>query len=179
VRPQGIDVAAIAPSTFAFRIHNLSTLEYLPEEKRRRVALESLEIYAPIAHRLGMGEFKGMLEDLAFPHVYPEDYTRTVALRDQLIHDGEGYIESILDVIKKELKDAGIHYLDIHGRKKQLYSFYQKLLKKHWETSKIYDVIALRVIVPDIADCYAALGIVHKLWKPLKGRIKDYTSQAM
>ncbi len=162
---------------FADRIHNLSTLEYLPEEKRRRVALESLEIYAPIAHRLGMGEFKGMLEDLAFPYVYPEDYTRTVALRDQLIHDGEGYIESILDVIKKELKDAGIHYLDIHGRKKQLYSFYQKLLKKHWETSKIYDVIALRVIVPDIADCYAALGIVHKLWKPLKGRIKDYTSQ--
>ncbi len=163
---------------FADRIHNLSTLQYLEESKRHRIAMESLEIYAPIAHRLGMGEFKGMLEDLAFPFVYPKEYERTVTVRDQIAQDGDTYIDSVLQVIRKELKEAGIHYIDTHGRRKQLYSFYQKLVKKDWETSKIYDIIALRIIVPDIADCYAALGIIHKLWKPLKGRIKDYTAQA-
>lgn len=162
---------------FADRVHNLTTLEHLEPEKRYRIALESLEIYAPIANRLGMGEFKGMLEDLAFPYVYPKEYERAVALREQLAQDGDGYIERVLDDVRKELKEAGIHYIDTHGRRKQLYSFYQKLIKKNWETNKIYDVIALRVIVQDIADCYAALGIIHKLWKPLKGRIKDYTAQ--
>lgn len=162
---------------FADRIHNLSTLHYLDPEKRHRVALESLEIYAPIAHRLGMGEFKGLLEDLAFPYVYPKEYEKTVAVRDLLAQDGDSYIDRVLDIVRKELKEAGIHYMDLHGRKKQLYSFYQKLVKKQWEASKIYDIIALRIIVADIADCYATLGVMHKIWKPLKGRIKDYTAQ--
>ncbi|MBI2443703.1 MAG: bifunctional (p)ppGpp synthetase/guanosine-3',5'-bis(diphosphate) 3'-pyrophosphohydrolase [Candidatus Magasanikbacteria bacterium] len=162
---------------FADRVHNLLTLEALEEEKRYRVALESLEIFAPIANRLGMGEFKGLLEDLSFPWVYPKEYERVKRLRDELLSGSEAVIESVLNRLREELTASGIRYLDIHGRKKQLYSFYQKLLKKEGETEKIYDIIALRIIVPDVSDCYAALGVLHKLWRPLKGRIKDYIAQ--
>ncbi len=162
---------------FADRIHNLMTLEVLEEKKRYRIALESLEIFAPIAHRLGMGEFKGLLEDLSFPYVYPKEFARARDIRDRLFVDGEAYIQRVLDLVRRELRDANIRYKDAHGRKKQLYSFYQKLVKKDWQTDKIYDIIAFRIIVDDIADCYAALGIIHKTWRPLKGRIKDYIAQ--
>jgi GTP pyrophosphokinase len=163
---------------FADRIHNLTTLQSLEGKKRYRIALESLEIYAPIAHRLGIGEFKGLLEDLAFPYVYPKEFDRTKEIRDKLLSEqSEAYIKKILEIVRQEFKDAKINTHDIHGRRKQLYSFYEKLIKKNWETDKIYDIIALRVIVPTIADCYAALGVIHKLWRPLKGRIKDYIAQ--
>lgn len=162
---------------FADRIHNLLTLGALPENKRLRIAMESLEIYAPIAHRLGMGEFKGLLEDLAFPYVYPKDYLRVKEVRDRIFTDEEIYIDKVLQIVRRELREAEIKYIDAHGRKKQLYSFYQKLLEKNWEDDKIYDIVALRLIVNDISDCYAALGIIHKLWRPLKGRIKDYIAQ--
>jgi GTP pyrophosphokinase len=124
-----------------------------------------------------MGEFKGLLEDLSFPYIYPKDFARTQAIRERVLSGSEEYIEKVLQIVKKELKATGVNYIDIHGRKKQLYSFYQKLLKKNWEDEKIYDVIALRVIVEGVADCYAALGIIHKIWRPLKGRIKDYIAQ--
>jgi GTP pyrophosphokinase len=162
---------------FADRVHNLMTLESLEEKKRYRIAIESLEIFAPIAHRLGMGEFNALLEDLAFPYVYPKEFIRTKEIRDKIFAEGENYIEQVLKIIRDELKNAGIQYLEAHGRKKQLYSFFQKLLKKNWETEKIYDILALRIIVNDIADCYATLGIIHKLWRPVKGRIKDYIAQ--
>lgn len=162
---------------FADRIHNLSTLKDLEEKKRYRIALESLEIYAPIAHRLGMGEFKALLEDLSFPYAYPKEYERTKKIRDKIFGEGEIYIDRVLKILKEELDAAGIKYIDTHGRKKQLYSFYQKLIKKNWETEKIYDIIALRIIVEDIADCYATLGVIHKIWRPVKGRIKDYIAQ--
>ncbi len=162
---------------FADRIHNLSTLGDLEEKKRYRIALESIEIYAPIAHRLGMGEFKALLEDLAFPYAYPKEYDRTKKIRDRIFDEGEAYIERVLRVLREELKATDVRFIDTHGRKKQLYSFYQKLIKKNWETEKIYDIVALRIIVKDIADCYAALGVIHKLWRPAKGRIKDYIAQ--
>ncbi len=162
---------------FADRIHNLSTLGDLEEKKRYRIALESIEIYAPIAHRLGMGEFKALLEDLAFPYAYPKEYDRTKKIRDRLFDEGEAYIDRVLGLLQEELKAAGVKFIDTHGRKKQLYSFYQKLIKKNWETEKIYDIVALRIIVADIADCYATLGVIHKLWRPAKGRIKDYIAQ--
>ena len=163
---------------FADRIHNLLTLENLEEKKRHRIALESLEIYAPIAHRLGMGEFKALLEDLSFPYAFPKEYERAKKIRDRMFSEGETYISRVLDFIRDELKSAGVNFIDAHGRKKQLYSFYQKLIKKNWESEKIYDVVALRIIVQDIADCYATLGVIHKLWRPVKGRIKDYIAQA-
>ncbi len=163
---------------FADRVHNLTTLQSLEPKKRYRIALESLEIYAPIANRLGMGEFKGLLEDLSFPHVYPKEYERTREIRDSLLTpESERYIQQTLDVMRTEFKEAKIKIFDLHGRKKQLYSFYQKLTKKNWETDKIYDILALRIIVDTVADCYATLGVIHKLWRPLKGRIKDYIAQ--
>ncbi len=162
---------------FADRTHNLLTLDSLPDKKRHRIALESLQIYAPIAHRLGMGEFKGMLEDLSFPFVYPKEYERTKAIRDRLLTGEEAYLERVVERVKIELQSAGIVVADVHGRKKQLYSLYQKLAKKGWETEKIYDMVALRIITNTVADCYATLGIIHKLWRPLKGRIKDYIAQ--
>jgi len=162
---------------FADRIHNLKTLDYLPKKKAYRIALESLEIYAPIAHRLGMGEFKSLLEDLSFPYIYPKEYTKVKNLRDKILTDEQPLVKKIIAVLRREHNEADIKFLDLHGRKKQLYSFYKKLLKKDWETDKIYDIIALRIIVSDIADCYATLGIIHKLWPPLKGRVKDYIAQ--
>lgn len=162
---------------FADRIHNLKTLEFHTPAKQYRIAKESLEIYAPIANRLGMGEFKGTLEDLSFPYVYPEEYIKVKQIRENFISESEELLEDIMGAAKTELAKNDIKILDIHGRKKQLYSLYQKCLVKNWMVDKIYDIVALRIIVKDISDCYAALGIIHKLWRPLKGRIKDYIAQ--
>ncbi len=162
---------------FADRIHNLQTLDALPPQKRYRIALESLEIYAPIANRLGMAEMKGQLEDLAFRHVYPKEYERVKKLMTEKLRGKEKSLENVQNISKMELANANIKIIDLKGRSKRLYSFYKKLLRKENDVTKVYDVIAIRVIVPTIADCYAALGILHKVWKPLKGRIKDYISQ--
>ncbi|MDO9509667.1 MAG: HD domain-containing protein, partial [Candidatus Magasanikbacteria bacterium] len=162
---------------FADRIHNLKTLEYHTPAKQYRIAKESLEIYAPIANRLGMGEFRGALEDLAFPFVYPEDYEKVKIIRNNFIAEAEKYLENTIHKTKKELENNDIEVIDMHGRKKQLYSLYQKCLDKNWEVEQIYDIVALRIIVKDLGDCYASLGIIHKLWRPLKGRIKDYIAQ--
>ncbi|MEK7084594.1 MAG: RelA/SpoT family protein [Patescibacteria group bacterium] len=162
---------------FADRIHNLQTLDALPPEKQYRVALESLEIYAPIANRLGMAEMKGTLEDLAFQYVYPKEYLRAKRIRDEKLEGLDTYIRTIRQKAAKELKAAGVQFLSIQGRHKRLYSFYQKLIKKDNEIAKIYDLVAIRIFVPTVADCYATLGILHKLWRPIKGRIKDYISQ--
>lgn len=162
---------------FADRIHNLSTLEALPEKKRFRIALESLEIYAPIANRLGMGEFKGLLEDLSFPHILPKEYKKTKELREKILTEKSAYLEKIIEIAKQELDNFNIKYISIHGREKQIYSLYEKLLRKNWEIENIHDIVAARIIVKDLGECYAALGIIHKLWTPLKGRIKDYISQ--
>jgi len=162
---------------FADRIHNLSTIEALPEKKRYRIALESLEIYAPIANRLGMNEIKGMLEDLSFKHVYPKEYEKVKALRERIVTGQEAYISKIIKNIKSELFKSGFKTVEVQGRQKQLYSLYQKLMQKGWDTENIYDIFALRVLVQDVGDCYAALGIIHKIWRPIKGRIKDYIAQ--
>ena len=162
---------------FADRIHNLSTLDALPPRKRTRIALESLEIYAPIANRLGMGMIQGKLEDLSFKYVYPKEYAWVASLVKDRYRAKERYLAKIADKITAELKDNQVRVLDIHGRTKHLYSLYKKLLKYDRNLDKVYDLVALRVIVPTVADCYATLGIIHQLWKPLKGRIKDYIAQ--
>lgn len=162
---------------FADRIHNLRTLDSLPPPKQYRIALESLEIYAPIASRLGMDEMKGELEDLAFQYVYPAEYQRVKKIRDEKLGGKTEYFKKIQQKAFEELNSAGIPVILIQGRNKRLYSFYQKLKRKGNETAKIYDLFAIRIIVPSMADCYATLGILHKIWKPLKGRIKDYISQ--
>lgn len=163
----------------ADRLHNLSTLGSLPPEKQKRIAQESIEIYAPIANRLGMGFIKGELEDRAFPYVYPEEYQWLRKEIMPIIETGLAYTQKVIEIVKKELFQEKIKIVSIHGRAKRLYSLYQKLQRPQYngDVSKIYDLVALRIIVPTIGDCYQALGIIHKLWRPLPGRIKDYISQ--
>jgi GTP pyrophosphokinase len=163
----------------ADRLHNLKTLGSLPKEKQKRIAQESLEIYAPIANRLGMGQIKGEFEDLAFPYVYPEKYEWMKKEILPKIEVRMEYIQKVIKVVKKELEIQKIKVISLHGRAKRLYSLYHKLAKPHYDgdVSKIYDLVALRIIVPTISDCYQVLGIIHKLWKPLPGRIKDYIAQ--
>ena len=163
----------------ADRLHNLKTLQALPKEKQKRIAQESLEIYAPIANRLGMGQIKGELEDLAFPYVYPEKYEWMKKEILPKIEVRMEYIQKVIKMVKKELENQKIKIISIHGRAKRLYSLYRKLAKPHYngDVSKIYDLVALRIIVPTVSDCYQVLGIIHKLWKPLPGRIKDYIAQ--
>ncbi len=162
---------------FADRMDNLETLIALPPEKRRRIALESLEIYAPIANRLGMGAVKGRLEDLAFPFVYPEEYQWLTKKVVPEFKAKEKFVQQFSTFIAQELQKNGIAFISLHGRSKHLYSLYQKLLRHQRDLSEIHDLVALRVIVKDVASCYAALGVVHKLCKPLKGSIKDYIAQ--
>lgn len=162
---------------FADRIHNLSTLEGLPEKKRERVAMESLEIYAPIANRLGMDEIKGLLEDYSFPFIFPKEYRRVKEIRDNTLTEKTVYLSQVIKKTRAELKKVNIEALDIHGREKQLYSLFQKLERKKWDTASVHDVVAVRIIVKNLSDCYAALGIIHHVWTPLKGRIKDYIAQ--
>lgn len=162
---------------FADRIHNLTTLDALPPQKRYRIALESLEIYAPIANRLGMDEMKGMLEDLSFKYVYPKEYGRIKKIRDDKLKGKEKYFKQIIQKVTKELEKADIHPVSVYGRNKRLYSLYKKVLRKKDELTRIYDIVAIRIIVKNLAECYGTLGILHNLWRPLKGRIKDYISQ--
>jgi len=162
---------------FADRLHNLSTLEALPPQKRYRVALESLEIYAPIANRLGMDEIKGRMEDLSFKYVYPKEYERVKKIRDDKLRGRRKYFATMIDKAKEELVRAGISPASIRGRNKRLYSLYRKLLRKDNDITKVYDLVALRIIVNTVAECYATLGILHNVWRPMKGRIKDYISQ--
>ncbi|MFA6027535.1 MAG: RelA/SpoT family protein [Patescibacteria group bacterium] len=162
---------------FADRIHNLETLSFLPPNKQQRIALESLEIYAPIANRLGMGEIKGALEDLSFPYLYPKEYDwiqeRIAARRKEKAKS----LQLFINDLEEQLKKNNIPYYSIHGRAKHLYSLYHKLLLHNKDITKIYDLVAIRIIVPTIAHCYECLGILHQYCKPLKGRIKDYIAQ--
>ena len=159
----------------ADRLHNVSTLKHVPKEKQRRIALETLEIYAPIANRLSIGRIKGQLEDYAFPFAYPEQYEKLQELlKENRANDNEKKLEKIYRGIQVELAKGGI--MNVHGefRIKRMYSLYKKLSEHGMDLSKIYDLSAIRVIVPTLADCYRALGIVHSVWQPLPGRIKDY-----
>lgn len=159
---------------FADRLDNLKTLDALPKEKQIRIARESLEIYAPIAHRLGIGHLKGELEDLSFPYVYPKEYKWLSSFSTEEYETRNRYIEKVKEKLLEELKKAKIKILDIRGRAKHLYSLYQKLPKCDNDISRIYDLVALRIIVPKIKDCYTVLGAVHNFWKPVPGRFKDY-----
>jgi len=158
----------------ADRLHNMKTLSYLPKDKQYRIALETLEIYAPIADRLGIGTIKGRLEDLAFPYVYPKEYKWLINNVKEKYEDRENYINFIIPKIKQYLESEKVKILDIHGRAKHYFSLYKKLEKYEMNWDKIYDLIAIRIIVNDISDCYKTLGLIHKNWKPLLGRIKDY-----
>ncbi len=163
---------------FADRLHNLRTLDVLPAQKQQRIAREVLEIYAPIADRLGMGGIKQDLEDEALKYVYPEDYKQLVALVRPKREQKERYLTKIRTTLWRYLEEEGIKPLEIESRVKSLYSTYIKMEKKNnMSLDGIYDLVAMRVIVDTITDCYGALGVIHHHWKPLPNRIKDYIAQ--
>lgn len=155
------------------RLHNLETLEPFSIEKRKRIAQATLEIYAPLAERLGIGELKGELEDLAFKYYQPREYKWVETLVKENKKEREKYTKKVSLEINKKLKESCIT-AEIHGRAKHFYSLYKKLLSHDKDINKIYDLIALRILVNDIEDCYKVLGLIHQSWKPLLGRIKDY-----
>ncbi len=159
---------------FADRLHNMQTLEYVRPDKQRRIALETLEIYAPLANRLGMGQIKGALEDLAFPYVYPKEYEETKKMLEQKSIENQKYLEKVHRTLQKKLAERNIKPIKTDYRIKHLYSLYKKLKRYDMDIEKIYDIAALRIIVPTVADCYQVLGVVHEIWNPLPGRIKDY-----
>lgn len=161
---------------FADRLHNMETLSSLPKGKQQRIALETMEIYAPLANRLGMGEIKGKLEDLSFQYLDPGNYEYARKLSEQEFGQRKQYVEMATSELKKELLKENIKVLEIYGRTKRLYSLFRKLKTHDMDIDKIYDLVGVRIIVPEVANCYEALGIVHKKYRPLVGRIKDYIS---
>ncbi len=158
----------------ADRYHNMQTLEHVPEHKRRRIALETIEIYAPIADRLGMGKVKREIEDLAFPFVDPDAARHTAEVRKLKTKETEDGLAKVRKELVQELAKKGLVTFRTDIRMKGLWSLHQKLSRKHDDITLIHDIAALRIIVPKIEDCYAALGIVHALYRPLPGEFKDY-----
>ena len=155
------------------RLHNMRTVGAHNEERRRRISRETLDIYAPLAHRLGIGQIKGELEDLAFAQLDPDNYAAVAAMVSKASQERQTFSRDVTEILQKEFERLGI-VADISGRPKHLYSIYDKMQRTHKEFDEIYDLIAVRVTVDTIKDCYGALGIVHSLWKPIPGRFKDY-----
>jgi guanosine-3',5'-bis(diphosphate) 3'-pyrophosphohydrolase len=158
----------------ADRLHNMRTLNYLPKEKQKRIALETDEIYAPIAYRLGMHNLAGELQDLAFPYLYPEEYKWILNNVSDKYEERMKYLKKTAPVLKEFLLKNNVKIINFDYRAKRWSSLYKKLLVYDMDIEKIYDLVALRVIVPTVQDCYTTLGLIHEFWQPLSGRIKDY-----
>jgi GTP pyrophosphokinase len=157
----------------ADRLHNMRTLGALPPEKQTRIARQTLEIYAPLAERLGIWQIKWELEDLAFKALEPDRYRELVGSLDTRRRHRESYVERAIEVLTPELENAGIK-ADLNGRPKHIYSIWRKMQRKGASFGEIYDVYAIRLLVDDLKDCYAALGVVHSIWRPIPGQFDDY-----
>lgn len=159
----------------ADRLHNMRTLQYLKPEKRKRIAQETMDIYAPIAHRLGMGKLRGELEDLAFQHLHPEDYRSITAQLEKRRPENEAFLKDVTARIEEKMHEAEVPFVRIEGRIKRLYSIWKKLERQRIDLDQVYDLVAARVITPnEVRYCYGALGVIHNTWKPVPGRIKDW-----
>jgi GTP pyrophosphokinase len=159
----------------ADRLHNMRTIEALPKQKQTNKARETLEIYAPLAHRLGIHSIKWELEDRAFQTLHPRRYTEIESMVNQRRADRERYVEEASTILSRELDETGVE-ADISGRAKHYYSIYSKMAQGGKEFNEIYDLTAMRVLVDSVKDCYGAIGVIHSLWKPMPGRFKDYVA---
>jgi len=169
-----VDDVRVVLVKLADRLHNMRTLHYLPAEKRKRIAQETMDIFAPIAHRLGMGKIRGELEDLAFQHLHPDDYRSLTAQLEKRRPENEKFLTEITARIEEKMNEAGVP-VRVEGRVKRLYSIWKKLRRQKVDLDQVYDLVAARVITPnEIRHCYAALGVIHHNWKPVPGRIKDW-----
>jgi GTP pyrophosphokinase len=157
----------------ADRLHNMRTLGYLSADRRERIARETIEIYAPIAHRLGMGKVRNELEDLAFQHLEPDAYKEIISEIESRRHSNEEFLVEIRQTVESELRREGIP-ARIDGRLKRPYSVFQKLRRQKITVDQVYDLMALRIITDSVKNCYAALGVIHNKWRPIPGRIKDF-----
>lgn len=158
----------------ADRLHNMRTLEHLPDDKRRRIALETREIFAPLANRLGIGRLKWELEDLSFKYLEPEAYRQIQELVSDKRTDREVRLERVAEVLRERLEQLGVHCYDISGRPKHLYGIYNKMQRQQKGFHEIYDIAAVRIIVETVDECYRALAVVHDQFRPIPGRFKDY-----
>src|SRR5690554_4964824 len=157
----------------ADRLHNLRTLEYIDEDKQREKAYETLEIYAPLAHRLGIFKIKWELEDISLRYIDPKGYYDLVEKVARKRRERENFIQEVTATLREKLDDLSIQF-EIEGRPKNFYSIYKKMYMQHREFEQIYDLLAIRVLVDNVKDCYGVLGVAHTLWKPIPGRFKDY-----
>jgi len=168
-----VDDIRVVLIKLADRLHNMRTLEHLAPERRHKIAQETLEIYAPIAHRLGMGKIRGELEDLGFQYLDPIAYQQVHEAVEARRKQGERFLARVEQVLREKLKEAGIG-AKVESRIKRLFSIHNKLLRQKITVDQVYDLCAMRVITQSLQDCYAVLGIVHNLWHPVPGRIKDF-----
>ena len=158
---------------FADRLHNMRSLSYKPEDARRAIAKETLEIYAPLAARLGIAQVKGELEDLSMRYLYPDEYYSLVELIASKKEEREAFVKNVTEELRTRLDELKIPY-EINGRAKHFYSIYRKMQRQQSSIDEIYDLMAIRIIVDTVKDCYNVLGLVHSMWTPLPGRFKDY-----
>ena len=170
-----VDDVRVVLVKLADRLHNMRTLQYLNPEKRKRIAQETMDIFAPIAHRLGMGKLRGELEDLAFRHLYPEDYRELAEQLEKRRPENEAFLTGVTARIEEKMKEEEVPFVLVEGRVKRLYSIWKKLRAQKISLDQVYDLVAARIITPnEVRHCYAALGVVHNNWKPVPGRIKDW-----
>ncbi len=168
-----VDDIRVVLIKLADRLHNMRTLQHLPEERRQNVAKETLEIYAPLAHRLGMGKVRGELEDLSFRYVDPIGYAQVHEAVESRRKTGEAFLAKVIKVLQQKLREHGVE-ARVDSRIKRLYSIHQKLLRQRITVDQVYDLLAVRIITKSIKDCYTVLGSIHQMWRPVPGRIKDF-----